>query len=228
MLSTIKDRKRLRSRRAKKNRAKLSDVPHDVVPKTGWNTISTILPSLSPVFKVRSTTVATSVLTATAGAITALSFNFTLSDVDNSSAFTSLFDQYKIDAVTLRVIPLQNSITLETNSVITTVPLYCVIDYDDSATLSTVAQARGFESCVVVPPGEECVRTFSPRIAIGAYSGAFTSFANSPAMWIDAASPAVQHYGAKIIVPGVVAAQTVLQSWNIERTYYLSFRKVHG
>jgi len=229
MPKLIKRNKNLRSsRNALRTSRHYSDTPRDVVPRTGWNTASCPYPVLSTEFHCRSTTVATAVLTATPSAITALSFNFTLSDVDNSTAYTGLFDQYRINAVTTRIIPLQNSITLETNSVITTVPLYCVVDYDDSATLTTVAQARGFDTCVVVPPGEECVRTFRPRMAVGAYSGAFTSFANAPAMWCDAASPAIQHYGCKLIVPAVTAAQTVLQSWSIERTYYLSFRKIHG
>ncbi len=37
-----------------------------------------------------------------------------------------------------------------------------------------------------------------PHLAIGAYSGAFTSFANTNStQWVDANSPSVQYYGVK-------------------------------
>jgi len=35
-------------------------------------------------------------------------------------------------------------------------------------------------------------------MAVAAFSGAFTSYSNVPAGWIDSASPGVQHYGLKL------------------------------
>jgi len=44
-------------------------------------------------------------------------------------------------------------------------------------------------------------------------------------VWLDAASNAIQHYGVKIFIPGVTAAQTQLQSWDVEVEYWIEFRK---
>jgi hypothetical protein len=123
---------------------------------------------------------------------------------------------------------MQNAIGLSTNSTTTCVTPYVVVDYDDASALTSAAQARSFESCIIVPPGKECTRQFKPRIAMAAYSGTFTSFANVADQWIDSNSNSVAHYGVKLFIPGATAAQTLLQSWTVEREYWVSFRKVHG
>jgi len=173
------------------------------------------------------TTAATTV-TASPSAAVALSYYFSISDLDESSAYTNLFDQYRIDCVVFRILPMQNAIGLTTNSTTTTVRLYTVVDYDDANTLTSEAQARAFESCVVVPPGHESSRTFQPRQALGAYQGTFGGYANVGGIWNDCNSPAIQHYGVKIFIQQATALQTQLQSWTIERDYYVSWRKVHG
>jgi hypothetical protein len=123
---------------------------------------------------------------------------------------------------------MQNALGLQTNSTTTNVTPYVVVDYDDNNALTSAAQARSFESCIIVPPGRECTRQFKPRMAVSAYAGAFGSYANTSPMWIDAASTGVAHYGVKLYLPGATAAQTLLQSWTVEREYWISFRKVHG
>jgi hypothetical protein len=153
---------------------------------------------------------------------------FSLGDLDSSTEFTGLFDQYRIECVCFRLIPMQNAIGLSTNSTTTTVTPYVVVDYDDNNALTSAAQARSFESCIIVPPGVGCARQFKPRIAVSAYTGSFGGFANLSAQWLDAASPTIQHYGVKLFIPGATAAQTQLQSWTVEREYWISFRKVHG
>lgn len=169
-----------------------------------------------------------SLVTASATAAVANSYYFSLSDLDSYTTYTAMFDQYRIEAVEFKVMPMQNSITLQTNSTTTPVRFYCVVDYDDAGSITSEANARSYESCVIVPPGIECNRIFKPRVAIAAYSGSFGGYTNMAAPWIDTVSPNVQHYGIKTYIPGATASQTLLQSWTIERTYWLSFRKVDG
>jgi hypothetical protein len=149
---------------------------------------------------------------------------FQLSNLDNSSAFENVFDQYRIDAIRMTCKPQNNAIGLVTNSTTTLVPLYCVIDYDNTSNLSTAAAAREYANCICLEPGESFVRTFQPRVADAIYSGSFSSFGNVSPPWIDCASPNVGHYGVKILVPGTTAAQTQLQSWDVTYEYYLSFK----
>jgi hypothetical protein len=135
------------------------------------------------------------------------------------------FDQYKLTAVRVTISPDQNAIGLFTNSTTQYVPLYCVIDYDDNNTLSSVAGAEAYSNCVSLGAGESCERLFQPRMAVSAYTGSFGGFANMANVWIDSASNSVQHYGVKLFIPGATAAQTLLPSWQISTEYFFAFRK---
>ncbi len=160
-----------------------------------------------------------------AGAVTA-QYNFQLANLDIASAIGAVFDQYRIEAVRFSIIPDNNAIPIENNSNTTLVQLYCVIDYDDSNALGSVSAARKYDNCAIVEPAESLCRTFQPRIATAAYSGAFTSFANEKPCWIDMASPSVQHYGVKVYIPPCTAGQTFVQSWKVEIEYWLSYRSL--
>jgi hypothetical protein len=213
---------------SKRSKLKLTDNPVEVRRPTPFSTISCVAPRVSSIFTVRVTTQSSSLLTATATSSQNPTYTFTLGDLDSPSEFTGLFDQYRIECVAFRLIPMQNAIGLTTNSTTTCVTPYVIVDYDDNTALTSSAQARSFESCVIVPPGVECVRQFQPRVALAGYTGTFTGYANVAPPWIDAASTNVQHYGIKLYIPGATAAQTQLQSWTVEREYWISFRKVHG
>jgi len=103
--------------------------------------------------------------------------------------------------------------------------MYVVIDYDDGTALTSANLASAYSNCVVLNPGESCERTFSPHMALAAYGGAFTSYANVSPQWIDAASTGVQHYGVKVWVPNCTVGQTLLQSWDVTIEHYLEMRK---
>jgi len=158
----------------------------------------------------------------------AFAYNFQLANLDGYTNFTSLFDQYMLDAVRVSIVPNNNAINLQVNTTVNLVPLYCVVDYDDASVPTSIAQMREYDNCIICEPGESIIRTFSPRLAAAAYSGAFTSFLNLGPQWIDAASPTVAHYGLKIFIPGVASGQTQLQTWDVQFEYYYSFRSLRG
>jgi len=186
-----------------------------------YKTVSYPLPRITETCVVRA--LANGVLTAQATANTANSYSFALSSANVGSGF---WDQYKIEAIRFVIQPQNNAIGLVTNSTTTLTPLYCVIDYDDVTNLTSAAQAQSYSNCISLGPGESLERTFQPRIAVAAYgSGVFTSFANMAPEWIDAASSGVNHYGVKVFIPGVTAAQTMLQSWDVVIEYFIRFRK---
>jgi len=181
------------------------------------------IPRTTDIFVTRQITGPTTI-TATPTSVVNNTTYFQLSNLDNSASFENVFDQYRIDAIRMTCKPQNNAIGLVTNSTTSLVPLYCVIDYDNTSNLSTAAAAREYDNVICLEPGESFVRVFSPRVAVAAYSGAFSSFENSTAPWIDCASPNVQHYGVKILVPGATAAQTMLQSWDVTYEYFMSFK----
>ncbi len=120
---------------------------------------------------------------------------FALSNFSNYSDFTTLFDQYRIMFAEIWLIPRSSyGSTNTTNYGLLT----SVIDYDDSANFTTVAQALAYTNQVTSPGNYVHYHKFLPRFDIAAYGGAFTSYATTEQQWIDCGSSGVQHYGVKI------------------------------
>jgi hypothetical protein len=211
---------------AKRSRVKGKRAPHltDVPPPEPCDvvTISAIPPQVTEKCVVRGMQVA--IMTATPTAAQNLTYYFNLA---NASVTSGFFDQYRINAIRFNIRPQQNAIGLATNATTTVNSIYVVIDYDDANALSTLSQYQAYSNCVALAPGQSLSRTFRPHIAMAAYTAsAFTAYANESNVWIDAVSTAVQHYGVKIFIPGATAAQTQLQSWDVEIEYFIEFRKV--
>ncbi len=182
-------------------------------------TISTRIP------KVTEYTVVRGIQNASITASSSTQFPTYYFSLSNANVGSGFFDQYRIPAVRFCIRAQQNAIGLTTNANTTVTSLYCVIDYDDDTALASIAAAQSYSSCLVLPPGQSCSRTFRPHLALAAYQGAFTGYVNESNQWIDSASNDVRHYGVKLVVPGVTAAQTQLQSWDVSIEYFIELRK---
>jgi hypothetical protein len=214
----MKQSKRTRSRRkGGAGNPSGNDIP--ARPKRTYETISCPFPRKSDTVTVHSQAVATQSASASANGFTTYTFS-----IANGNLSTGTFDQYRIKAVRFSVLPQNNAIGLVTNSTTTLVPFLCVIDYDDASALGSAAAAEAYSNCVTLAPGESCSRVFCPRMAVAAYNGAFTGFANMEPQWIDAAYATVQHYGIKTWVPAATAGQTNLQTWQIIVEYAVELR----
>ncbi len=143
----------------------------------------------------------TQTITTSTSLTTTLAYSFALSSLANATEFTALYDQYRLVEVTAQFYPSQGYSDAY--------PIYTVIDYDDATPLSTDAQAQQYGTCQVTSTNTEYwKRTFHPRAAIAAYSGAFTSFGSADrSQWFDVASPGVQYYGLKVLIPPTLASQ---------------------
>jgi hypothetical protein len=154
------------------------------------------------------------------GSDSAWSFKFTLDSLDNYTEFTSLFDLYRIDKIVFRLIPLQN--TVEAPATQKDVGLlYGAVDLDDYAG-ATVATLCQYPNMKIANFDEKLTFAFKPKFAVAAYSGAFTSYANTGG-WIDMGSPSVEHYGLKL---NVASSTAVIPSWTCVYTVDLSCRCV--
>lgn len=228
-----RSRGRARRRRSRRSRNTVTrgsrgqangDVPKRA--KSTYVTLSTRIPRETEIFTCRQELGVTT-LAASNAAIVSTAFNFQLSQVSLDSNLKALFDQYRVDAVRIRIAPQNNAIGLVTNSTTTLVDLYSVIDYDDATNnVTTDALARKYSNCCVLAPGESVERTFQPRAAVAAYQGAFTGYGNVGGMWFDTAYDAVQHYGMKIFIPQATVAQTLLQTWDVFFELFISFRNI--
>jgi hypothetical protein len=135
-------------------------------------------------------------LSSSTGGIAAFAANFILSDVDQYTSLTAVFDQYRITEVEVWLIP---RLAVTTSSSQNPGQIASVVDYDDDTTLSSLNQALDYQNCMIDTGTVGHYRRFKPHAAVAAFSGSFTSYVNVVSPWIDAASPSVRHYGVKYV-----------------------------
>lgn len=152
----------------------------------------------------------------TTDAVGAISFQ--LSDVPGVNDFTSLFDQYKLNKVVVHMYPCQTMCTSDNPML---AELVTAIDYDDDVNPLDNSVLREYETCKMVHGVKEMHRSFQPRFATAAYSGAFSSYTNFSG-WLDVASPNIFHYGLKWAITPVASTEPC--TYKIFVDYYFSFR----
>jgi hypothetical protein len=121
--------------------------------------------------------------------------SYKLSDLQSYTEYTALFNEYRINKVTVIYL-------LATSLVSTAYPriAFCV-DVNDGATPTLETDVLQYKKPKLIQMSQTLTRfehTFVPRVAMATYSGAFSSYATAPAgQWLDTDSPSVQHYGTK-------------------------------
>jgi len=164
--------------------------------------------SVSVAYTIGSLNVGT---TSTAGA-----YSFTLNSLPSVAAFSGCFDRYKVLEWNIQFNPVSQA-TYPSSG-----PLYTAIDYDDANTPTSEIAQR--DTALAVPIGVYFERTLAPRLALSAYSGAFTSFANASgaATWIDVASPGTQFYGIKFF--STTTNATAVSVYTVSARVHLIFK----
>ena len=150
--------------------------------------------------------------------------NFQLSQLSNYTDITNMYDEYRIKAVKWYIVPNQPTNTTAVGAASTPVFISSV-DYNDSATptlKTTILQSD--TARVHGPLNKMYTRTFKPNVALAAYAGAFTSYANVEDQWIDTGSPNVQHYGIKWGVVDVNNGTNAVSCYTYA-TFYIELRK---
>jgi len=117
----------------------------------------------------------------------------TFGNIDQAASLAVVFDQYRITELEVWLMPRDSAAATSSSQAL----LYSVIDLDDGTPLTTPGQFGDYTSCVTSEIDQGHYRHFIPHVAMAAYSGAFTSFANVASPWIDTSSPSVIHYGVK-------------------------------
>jgi len=136
-----------------------------------------------------------------------------LSSFTGATALTSVFDQYRFDQIEVWLEPVAAQGTTVFGNLITAVDL-------DDVTVPASAAIADRQGAIQGYGGAGRYHKWKPHMAVAVYSGAFTSFANETAGWIDSASPNVQHYGFKTYALTTPVAIT----YNITVRAVLSFR----
>jgi hypothetical protein len=150
----------------------------------------------------------------TTGVTTVASRAFAVSDFSGAVALLGVFDQYRIDQIECW---LENQ---NPNANANTPELYSAVDLDDANAPAGLQAIQDHQGAIVSGGYAGHYHKWAPHVAVAVYSGAFTSFSNSPSAWIDSASPNVQHYGLKMAVVSTGASQ----QFNLVARAVISFR----
>lgn len=147
-------------------------------------------------------------------------FNFLLSNVPGNGELVSLYDQYRINAVSVCFYPRQT----QTNTLATVDTakgnsrLLTAIDYNDDTPPLTYDELRQYENCEVVSILEKHER-YIPKPLFLNNSGQNVN------AWIATSSPSTRHYGLKYAIEPPLSTGNSF-TYTVEVVYYLAFKNV--
>jgi hypothetical protein len=151
------------------------------------------------------------------GAAAAYGFAFNWSAVDMPFNFGSLFDQFRLTRIVLRITSSKNTNVTGVGSI-----LYVVEDYDNSTLLTSAAQAETYENCQKIRgsdagEGESVIITLQPTVPVPSILG--NTILTSP--WQDLAVTNNSHYGVKGWYATVANTDPV---WDVDAQYWIECR----
>lgn len=148
-----------------------------------------------------------------------LGWNFRFNQLPGTTDFTSLYDQYMIKKIVVKIIPRasENPITPGASST-DLQQIHSVIDYDDSAAPSSIQELVQYQSYKVTRGNQVHTRVFVPRIAL-------TTDNTKKFQWVDLTNTAVPHYGLKTWIAKPTTPDTTV-SYDMLVTYYFTCKDV--
>lgn len=141
---------------------------------------------------------------------------FTIAAFDSYAEYTGLFDQYRFDRIEIWLEP-----TNPAYAGVSYGELVTAVDLDDANTPTAIANVADRPGALNGQGSSGRYLSWRPHVALAAYSGAFTSYANSVRTWIDSGSTGVEHYGLKIASS---PTGTATVSYNLTVRATVSFR----
>lgn len=156
---------------------------------------------------------------------------FKLSDVPNYTELTALYDFYRINKVSVKIVPkfnTNNILDSVTNSTQMIEPLvWTAIDYNDATIPTTLLEIQEYASSKVTRGSELHKRYLTPRLAVQLFDGVTPAYGEGKTHeWINCDYPDVPHYGLKICITpwdgtGIATGRLY---YDLAITYYLEFK----
>jgi hypothetical protein len=210
----------------KKNKTRTPLLPVKVGQSLFWNIRSGVLPMTinprwdnKPYHIIRSFNLST-VITTNAATVSFAGIYFTLTNVDLTDGLTTVFDQYRIVEVECALSAFPGA--AGTQEVLESSQWASCIDFDNATPPTAYAQILDEPSALWGTAASGHYHRWRPHCALGAYAGAFTSYANVVSPWIDCVSSAVQHFGLKVAALPSTTNYTIVGGGR----YSLQFRNV--
>lgn len=159
---------------------------------------------------------------------------FAASDLPNTQETTlaALYNQYRIDRITVRFLPLVTNNTAgdwmanPLDAAVTHQSLTSVaICYDDAVAPANEAEVLEYENVTLHPTmGQPWEVSFVPRMKLD------TNTVNSVPMsgvWLDTGNLGVTHFGIKVCVPTIAGDVESVEGIFLYARYDISFRQIH-
>lgn len=172
---------------------------------------------------------------------TGLSFQFKLSDLPSVSEFGSLFDDYRINKVVLKLIPQITASNMPFNEAQLggsgtgtgrNPRVFYAADYDDNNVVSSIDVLRQYANVKVrqVVGNKPIKIIITPAISQEIYrTSTSTAYAPKWKQWLDLAYNDIPHYGIKMWVEncaGIAGSSTTASIFKIEGSMYFSCKGV--
>lgn len=157
---------------------------------------------------------------------------FKLSDIPQHTTLASLYDQYQITKIVVKLIPMvdSNGVSVATGGTASNPGVIAsVLDYDDVNPLGNLNEYEQYQSFKVQPAisTRPHTRVIYPAV-MDYYLG--VGGGNTPAgvkrrQWFDCGATGISHKGLKIYIDQQYSSLCP-QNWQVFATYYVKFRCV--
>jgi hypothetical protein len=213
-----KYKKRAMKKRVYKKRRNYRGLPRLLIPKADY----------SCRLKIASPLQITNITTGpTLGSI-----KFNLGQCLNNTAFTDLFDQYRINLVVVKFMPQNTQIVNKPYDDTTTpttggfIPKFVVCqDRDDATVPASYNEVKARQRSILVEATKPITIKMRPSRLIASYNTGATDFGftvDTTRRWINTANQNMDHFGLKYALEPASPANAF--SYNVEIYYYMSFK----
>lgn len=149
------------------------------------------------------------------------SYSFRVQDLPDMTSYSSIWDQYCIDSITMIITPVTQAASPAAAPGFA--PLVVALDFDDAIIPTSYSQVMQYQTSVLYGQLTKPVsRTFRPKYRGVAYNG--TTGVNSSILsgFLDLAAGDIEHYGVKVAIRQ--STSTNIQSYYIVFKYQVTFR----
>lgn len=154
-------------------------------------------------------------------------YTFSLNKLPNYTEFTNLFDQYRICAVKLTIIPGVTESSLEGAST-SSYPLpevRSIIDYTEDAAPLDFDEMYQYANCKMTRGNKMHTRYIKPAVLTSAFEGvAATAYIPKWKQWLTTDDSATPHYSIKVGINAVKTANTCY--FRVYAKYYLQMKNI--
>lgn len=169
-------------------------------------------------------TVNKGVITSSSAAEGLYAFSFALSDVADYTAYTSVWDVFRIVDIVVTMVP----VTLPAAPATGPAYAFCYIspDFDDATTPANSTALLSYASMSFLGPSDRYSFRFQPGVDVATTTSAAASVNgvfNKKSPWLDCSSPSVPHYGVKAAV--TQSTSTSLTQWCLFARYTIEFKR---